>query len=135
MAILETGDALNGVDDLPRVTVNVPEWGYDIIIKTMTGKERDAYEASMMQKNGKETKFSIENYRVKLLAKCIVNSKGEQILTEKQLERRSSKAISRLYDVAQELNGLRSDAEDEALKNSNGEGIDTSISPSPKNSE
>ncbi len=37
-------------DDLPRETVQVPEWGGEVQVRTMTGTDRDAFVASLIGK-------------------------------------------------------------------------------------
>jgi len=57
--------------------VDVPEWFADgqVIIIELSGKERDAFEADMIQlgTNGQQ-KINLRNIRAKLVARCIVNS-------------------------------------------------------------
>ena len=40
-------------DDLPCETVPVPEWGGEVQVRTMTGTDRDAFEASLIGKEGR----------------------------------------------------------------------------------
>ncbi len=42
-------------DDLPRETVSVPEWGGEVLVRTMSGTDRDAFEASLLEKDGRMT--------------------------------------------------------------------------------
>ncbi len=58
--------------------VDVPEWGGSVRIKVMSGSERDAYEASIYELKGTEVKFNREDFRSKLLAKVIVDEKGDR---------------------------------------------------------
>jgi len=56
--------------------VDVPEWFEDgqVIIIELSGKERDAFEADMIQlnTNGKQN-INLRNIRAKLVARCVVN--------------------------------------------------------------
>lgn len=56
--------------------VDVPEWfeNGQVIIIELSGKERDAFEADMVQvgTNGNQ-KINLRNIRAKLVARCVVN--------------------------------------------------------------
>jgi hypothetical protein len=53
--------------------VDTPEWGGSVLIIELSGKERDAFEADMIQlgTNGQQ-KVNLRNIRAKLVARCIV---------------------------------------------------------------
>lgn len=135
MTLLSAADIL-AVQDGSSETVPVPEWGGDVIIKAMTGTERDAFEAGMWVSG----QLDRRNYRSKLLVKVLVNENGTRIFTDAQaadLGKRSAAVIDRLYDVAARLSGL-SDAEQEEMEGNSGtdepaDGADSS-SPSPATS-
>ncbi len=107
-------DDILGSDDLPRELVEVPEWGGSVWVRTMTGQERDAYEASIIDvtmdsKGRSSVERRMENSRAKLLTRCICGDDGERIFTESDvaaLGRKSAKALDRVFDVAQRLNGM-----------------------------
>lgn len=135
MTLLSAADIL-AVQDGASETVPVPEWGGDVIIKAMTGTERDAFEAGMWVSG----QLDRRNYRSKLLVKVLVNENGTRIFTDAQaadLGKRSAAVIDRLYDVAARLSGL-SDAEQEEMEGNSetdepADGADSS-SPSPATS-
>lgn len=135
MTLLSAADIL-AVRDGASETVPVPEWGGDVIIKAMTGTERDAFEAGMWVSG----QLDRRNYRSKLLVQVLVNENGTRIFTDAQaadLGKRSAAVIDRLYDVAARLSGL-SDAEQEEMEGNSetdepADGADSS-SPSPATS-
>ena len=101
-------------DDLKRETVDVPEWGGSVIVQTMTGADRDAFEASIVS-GGKP---DMRNMRAKLAAACIVNEAGERLFSVVDVEAlgaKSAGALERIVRVAQRLNRL-GDAQLEELK-------------------
>lgn len=114
-----------GADDLPRELVEVPEWGGSVWVRTMTGTERDAYEASIIEvKLGPKGQASVErrmdNSRAKLLARSICGDDGERIFTESDISalgRKSAKALDRVFEVAQRLNGMTEDDIEELAGN------------------
>lgn len=92
-------------DDLPKKTVKVKEWGGSIIVRSMTGTERDAWEMSTYGTG----KVNMDNARAKLVALTAIDEKGERLFTAEEAEelgRKSAKALSKVFAVAQKLNGL-----------------------------
>ncbi len=47
-----TKEAILAADDLPRETVLMPEWGGDVYVRTMSGTDRDAFESSLIARDG-----------------------------------------------------------------------------------
>jgi hypothetical protein len=75
----------------------------------MTAGERDAFEASIYDADEGKVKLNRIDFRAKLLSKVIIDEKGERLFTDKEivsLSGKSAKAIQRLFDVAQEINGI-----------------------------
>lgn len=120
MALL-TRDAILQRDDIVRETVPVPEWGGEVMITTMTGAQRDAWEQSLVAKaTGKP---DITNVRAKLVAHCAVDEAGALLFRPADIEAlgaKSAAALERLAQVAQRLNGLNEKALEEARGNSSG---------------
>lgn len=97
-------DAILGAVDIQTKEVEVPEWEGTVFIKGMTGAERDAFEATN-QRNGEQ---NLTNVRARFLVRCIVNEEGTRIFADQDaagLGKKSSAAISRLWEAAAELNG------------------------------
>ncbi len=101
-------------DDLPRETVQVPEWGGEVLVRTMTGTDRDTFEASLIGKEGR-----LENVRARLVSLALCDVEGHRLLSDADvsvLGGKSAKALDRVFAVAQRLNGIGSD-QVEAAKN------------------
>ncbi len=95
--------------DIKTQTVSVPEWGGDVIVKTMSGTERDAFEMSILQERGDDEKKNVANYRSRLLVKCLVDDNGNPVFSDAdiaELGAKSAVAMDRILTVAQRLNGL-----------------------------
>jgi hypothetical protein len=109
MALLGRNQILDA-KDLQTEDVPVPEWGGEVRIRMLTGEERDAFEASMVElKKDGSAKANRENVRARLLVLCIVNENGEQMFNRadiKLLGRKSAKALERVINKANELNGI-----------------------------
>lgn len=104
MAILSR-DAILKADDLKKETVNVPEWGGEVVIATMTGAARDEWEQSLVANKT----VSLANIRARLFAASAVDGKGNRLFTEKDVDalgKKSAAALDRCVKVAQRLNRL-----------------------------
>lgn len=89
--------------------VEVPEWGGTVRIRVMTGRERDAWEASLMTRKGKRMEFTYTNYRASLLVRCIVDEDGKRLFGDHDigtLSEKSAPAIERLFEAARKINRL-----------------------------
>lgn len=131
-----TRDAIFAAQDRAFEDVDVPEWGGSVRIAVITGSDRDAYEASMYDMKGKEIKLNRDDMRAKLLARAIVDEDLKRIFTDadiRELGKKSSKVIDRLFTVAQRLNGMTDESVKELEKNSESGGAGSSTSPSPAN--
>ena len=101
-------------DDLPRELVNVPEWGGDVFVRTMTGTDRDAFEASLIGKEGR-----MENVRARLVSLTLCNEAGERMFDDAEiaaLGKKSARALDRVFSVAQRLNGIGTEQVEAAKK-------------------
>jgi hypothetical protein len=138
MAFLTPDQILGAVIDVSE-TVTVPEWGGDVIIRGMTGTERDGFEAMVRPKGV----MDLRNYRARLLVRVLVNVNGTRLFADVQaadLGKQPAKVIDRLYDVAARLSGMADDDTEELEGNSEAETPATadgsgSPSPSPSASE
>jgi len=103
--------------DLSSQVVDIPEWGGQVTVRTLTGVERDNFEQSLL----KGKKVDMNNMRAKLCALCIVDEKGKRLFGDMDsvaLGLKSAKALDRVFSAAQELNGMGVDDIEEIVKNS-----------------
>lgn len=108
MALLSK-EAILAADDRQVRDVPVPEWGGEVRMRGMTGRERDAYEASIIDQRGGERKVILANARAKLVAKCAIDEAGALMFTPddvRALGGKSAVALERLFDAARELSGM-----------------------------
>lgn len=106
-----------GADDLVKQVVKVPEWGGEVIVATMNGAARDAWEQSLV---GDDKKINVQNMRARLLAFSAVDESGKRLFTDDDaiaLGQKSAKALERCVKVIQRLNGLTDRDLEEAKKN------------------
>ncbi len=107
--------------DTKTERVHVPEWATDgddeVLIQTMTGYARDAFESSITGKNGG---VNTTNIRAKLVAACLVDDDGELMFAEKdvaKLGKKSAAALERVFAAAQKLNRISDGDVEELAKN------------------
>lgn len=106
---LLTKDQILGASDITKELVEVPEWGGAVYVKGLTGAERDAFEASILEVRGNRQTFNMQNVRARLAALSICDEKGYRMFTDTeviQLSKKSAQALNRLFEVASRLSGL-----------------------------
>jgi hypothetical protein len=108
--------------DIQYDEVEVPEWGGFVTIKTMSGKERDAFEASMIQGVGKAQRIDMQNVRAKFCSLIIVDPDTKERMFLKpeidQLAAKSAPALERVYNRGMELSRFTKEDIEELVKNS-----------------
>lgn len=115
MTIL-TKDQILQADDKRTQTVAVPEWGGTVIVKTLSGTERDQFEESILAGGKRDFK----GVRAKLVALSIIGEDGERIFTFEEAEllgAKSSRALDRIFGVAQKLSGFTTKDMEELTEN------------------
>jgi ribosomal protein L12E/L44/L45/RPP1/RPP2 len=133
---LLTKSAILAANDLKTEDVEVPEWGGTVRVRSFTGRERDAFEASMVQGDGKDRRVDLTNMRARLVGLTVIDEAGQRIFTDEEIDLLGAKAgaaLDRVFAVAQKLNGLSGEDVEELTKNSSGapSAVSTSDSPLP----
>lgn len=107
-------DAILQADDRPTEEVAVPEWGGTVLVRGMSGKERDDFEAGWLDKKGQFKMYG--NFRASLAAACLVDKDGNQLFAPKdvaELGQKSAAALDRVAETARHLSGVsESDVEE-----------------------
>lgn len=123
MKTLLSKAAILACEDLPTTDVDVPEWGGTVRVKGMTGAQRDAFEDSLFidvpSADGKTIarKQDTKNIRAKLVAASLVDADGAALFTQSEIDtlaQKSARALSRVFEAAQRLNGMTPEAKEEA---------------------
>lgn len=102
-------DQILEAKDLETREVDVPEWGGTVLVRALSGTDRDAYEASLVQIRGKQQVPNLANIRAKLVARAVVDEDGNRLFSDadiKALGQKSAAALSRVFTVAAEMSGL-----------------------------
>lgn len=127
MNILGREDILKA-RDITTQRVDVPEWGGTVIVRALTGKERDQYEDSLMKlrssgRKGRGPKVlepDLQGARARLVSLACIDEAGERLFTDADvaaLAEKSAKALNRVFDVAAVMSGLSDDDLEELLGN------------------
>lgn len=135
---LLTKSSILAANDLKTHDVAVPEWGGTVRVRSFTGRERDAFESSMVRGDGKDRKVDLTNMRARLVGLCVIDETGARVFSDDEIDllgAKSGAALDRVFAVAQTLNGLSNADVDELAKNSDGGPSDASTSVSPLPSE
>ena len=122
--VLLTRDKILAADDIQQERINVPEWGGDVIVRGLTGEQRDRFENSLWKGRGKQRKVVSTNMRAKFVALSIVDEKGKLLFSPADvlaLGQKSAKGLDRVFAKTQELSGL-SDDDIEELEGNLGSG-------------
>lgn len=96
------------VDDVVAKRVTVPEWKGDVLIKTMSGVERDKFEKLALAHKRGDT-IDSEGLRAELVAMTLVDENGVLLFTVDdivELNKKNGAVLDRLATIAAELNGL-----------------------------
>ncbi len=102
-------DAIFAAKDLETAEVEVPEWNGTVLIRGLTGRERDEFEASILERRGKRMIPNVANIRAKLVVKCVIDADGKRLFADtdaNELGEHSAAAVNRIYEAAAKLSGL-----------------------------
>ena len=125
--------AILTANDLQTEDVEVPEWGGAVRVRSFTGRERDAFESSMVRGEGRDRKVDLTNMRARLVGLTVIDETGQRLFTDDEVDllgAKSGAALDRVFAIAQKLNGLSGADVEELSKNSSGVPSAVSISAS-----
>lgn len=104
-----TREQIVDADDVEYAEVDCPEWGGTVRLKSIRGKQRDAYEQSLIQERGGSRQMNLLNARAKLIVLCAVDEAGALLFNPDDLNmlgRKNAKPLDRLFDACRKLAGL-----------------------------
>ncbi len=120
---LTARDVLDAPDAaaIPPAPVSVPELGGRLHVRVLSGAERDAWEATIVETRGKDRVVNLRNIRARLAALCCCDAAGKRMFTDAQAEalgRKSARALERIFSAARKVNGLSEEDVEELAGNS-----------------
>lgn len=105
-----TRDEILEAEDLKRADVPVPEWGGTLLVRGLTGKERDQYEESMIRwQSGNKIGANMTNARARLVSMAAIDEEGKRLFSDRDvraLGEKSGSALDRVFDVVAALSGI-----------------------------
>lgn len=108
--MLLSREQILGAPDRKTEDVSVPEWGGTVRVRSLSGAERDAYEAGIVQLRGDGSRqFTLANARSRLVSLSVCGEDGERLFSDADIARlgeKSATALERVFDVARRLSGL-----------------------------
>jgi hypothetical protein len=133
MSVLSKAEILTA-DDLRVERVAVAEWGGQVVIRTMTGAQREQFLNYVTP--DAEGKRNYKHFNSALVCLCAIDETGHPLFTMEDVASLADKHWRALETVAEAclaLNALRADDLEEAKKNSSADPSAASSSPSPEN--
>ncbi len=116
-------DSILTADDLPRESLEVPEWGQTLHVRTLTGVEREDFENVVQAASTGKGGMDLRGLKIKLVTLTLCTEDGELLFDSTDqllLNGKSASAIDRIFQVSQRLSGLSSEDADEMVENSVG---------------
>ena len=112
-------DAIFAAKDTEIHEFEVPEWGGTILLRSMTGEQRNNYEYWAHQQSSAK-KPDYRGIRERLIICCAVDENGDPLFSEEDLSSIASKdsaVIDRIHGKCQSICGMDNEAVEEAAKN------------------
>ncbi len=108
-----TREQILAAEDLKSEEVPMPEWGGSVLVRMMTGGQRDIFGKGLMV----DGKADPTHYRAKLLSMCVVGDDGKPMFSVDEINSKSNPAVERLFAVADRINAINAAAVEDAEKN------------------
>jgi len=109
---LSRDDILKADDSQPEEIdlSDIPGYNGTVLVRGMTGRERDAFEVSMMQPGrGGRRELNTSNVRARLVSRCVIDDDGNRLFTDADiadLGEKNAAAVDRIYEAAARLSGM-----------------------------
>jgi len=120
MALL-TKEQILRVKDIETRTVNVPEWGGDVLVRSLSATERDYFESKLVDQSGGKVRANLQNIKARLASMAIVDEDGNRVFTEQEiaiLGTKSAAALNRISEAITDMSGISKKDMDELAGNS-----------------
>lgn len=130
MALL-TKEQILRVKDIETRTVNVPEWGGDVLVRSLSATERDYFESKLVDQSGGKVRANLQNIKARLASMAIVDEEGNRVFSEQEiaiLGTKSAAALNRISEAITDMSGISKKDMDELAGNS--EAMTSDVSPS-----
>jgi gamma-glutamyltranspeptidase len=131
-------DSLLKKEELKKEKVELND-GEFVYVKQMSGRERDAFEKSLLlegkdEKGNTTYERTLDNFRTKLAVLTLCDENGERILNYEDHvvlnNNMAAETLDKIVEVANRLNAIKKEDKDTLIKNSNADQKDNSSSGS-----
>ena len=121
MSKLLSKENILAAKDIQTIDVEVPEWGGTVRVSEISAGDRCRLQAMIFGDDDKPKSAEeiSEIMTIRLCAMACVDENGEKIFSMDDvaaLAKKSSKAINRIFDAADKLNGISVRAEEQIRK-------------------
>lgn len=123
MSVMLSKEAILAIKDIVVEKCDVPEWGGFLYVKTLSAKEKEAWEGEQLASRGKDENVNLGNVRASLAAITMCDENGVSLFTVEDvtaLNEKSVLALDRVFDKARKLNRIGTQDMTELTKNSAG---------------
>ena len=113
-------DEILGANDLPTRVVVVPQWGGEVLIRTMDGAQREELEKRISAFKDTKSVSASSAVRAVAVVMCCCGEGGEPLFTAADtaaLAKKSGAALDLVFDSILEHNGMTKRAAEELEKN------------------
>jgi hypothetical protein len=118
MSGISLRDKILNAQDIKSEVLNVPEWGVDILIKSLTGKKRAVVMGEAMDKDGK---MNFENMYADMAITSSYDPNTQQLIFESTdrnvLNEKNGGILEKIAQVVIRISGLDVKAVEKATKN------------------
>lgn len=105
-----TRDQIIAADDLPTEVFSVPEWGGDVLLRALSGAQREEIEIRSHKAKTSGDALGWKGLKALVLSYAIVDEGGKPLFPKPQdvaeLAKKSSAAIERLFNHIMKMNAM-----------------------------
>ena len=115
-----TRDTILNTDDATYEPVEIPEWGVTVAVKSLTIEEQRQFMRTVRKRTGRKSDYQVDHdkFMIQLLIATVVDIETHETVFEAAdadaLNKKSTKAATRAFDVAMRLSGFSDDDDVEA---------------------
>ena len=103
-------DKILSSNDRPLRKLHVTDWDADVYVRIMSGNERDAFEAEMIERRGTNGKQNLRGLRASLCVRVMCDEDGVRLFDDadaEELGEKSAAALDQVFDAAQSANAAQ----------------------------
>jgi hypothetical protein len=121
--VLLTKQAILAADDIKMEPHDCPEWGGTVMVRALSGTDRDKYETELRREDPVTGKLTLDTYnmRVRLAALGICDEQGQRLFGDDEvaaLGKKSAAPINRIAERVSQMSGISKADVEELEKNS-----------------